>query len=55
MKTKISMTCGYKEYEVKNGTGAITTIKIKFSQGYNMKIVISWGGWAFDGGRELKI
>ena len=27
MKTKISMTCGYKEYEVKNGTGAITTIK----------------------------
>ena len=27
IKTKISMTCVYNEYEVKNGTGAMTTAK----------------------------
>ena len=27
IKIKISMTCVYKEYEVKNGTGAMTTAK----------------------------
>ena len=37
IKTKISMTCVYNQYEVKNGTRAMTTAK-KFLQGYNMKI-----------------
>ena len=44
IKIKISMTCVYKEYEVKNGTGAMTTAK-NFLLGYNMKIAIlcRWG------------
>ena len=45
------MTCVYKEYEVKNGTGAMTTAK-NFLQGYNMKIAISCGDETlpFEGG-----
>ena len=39
------MTCVYKEYgsKVKNGTGSMTTAKMKFLLGYNLKIVIQWG------------
>ena len=39
------MTCVYKEYEskIKNGTGSMTTAKMKFLLGYNLKIVIQWG------------
>ena len=44
---KINMTCSclFKEYEVeiKSGTGSMTTAKIKFLSGYNLKIVIQWG------------
>ena len=34
------MICVYKEYKVKNVTGAMTTAKNKVLLGYNMKIVI---------------
>ena len=34
------MTCMYKEYEVKNGAGAMNTAKKKFSLDYNIKIEI---------------
>ena len=39
-KIKISMTCVYKEYEVKYGTGTMTTAKNEVFIGYNIKIVI---------------
>ena len=46
------MTCVYKEYgsKIKNGTGSMTTAKMKFLLGYNLKIVIQWGQWTSGGG-----
>ena len=54
IKTKISMTFVYSEYEVKNGTRAMTTAK-KFYRviTWKLKIVISWGNETLVGGGEL--
>ena len=41
MKIKISMTCVFKEYQIKTKMPErITTAKMKFLLDYNMKIVI---------------
>ena len=44
-KTKISMTCVYKQYEVKMKMVQKQQLhlKMKFLLGYNMQIVIYWG------------
>ena len=50
-KIKISMTCVYKEHEIKrkNVQEQLLQLKIKFSLGYNMKLLFS----GEDGGINL--
>ena len=45
-KIKNNMTCVYKEYEgkIKMVEEQWLQLKMKFLLGYNMKIVIYWGG-----------
>ena len=45
-RTKISVSCVYKQYEVKMETvqEQRLQLKMKFLLGYNMKVVIYFGG-----------
>ena len=38
------------EIQLKNGTGSMTTAKMKFLLGYNLKIAIQWGQLTSGGG-----
>ena len=56
IKIKVSMTCEYKEYEVKIQIvpEQWLQLKMKFLLGYNMKIVTWWEGTNFwCGGKNL--
>ena len=46
-RIKISLTCVYKEHEIKTKMvqEQWLQLKMKFSLGYNMKIIIQRGGW----------
>ena len=50
LKSKINMKLVFKEYEIKNEAGTMTTAKNAVLLGYSLTIVIPWGGLTFGGG-----